>query len=128
VIPNRLTLVAAAWALAATAATAPQAMDERVASGALAFGLMLALALGRPSGMGMGDVKLAGVMGLYLGGAVVPALLIAFLFGSLAGAILAVRQGVALRRKTLAFGPFLALGGAVGLVAGPELVRLYGAL
>jgi leader peptidase (prepilin peptidase) / N-methyltransferase len=78
--------------------------------------------------MGMGDVKLAGVMGLYLGGAVVPALLIAFLFGSLAGAILAVRQGVALRRKTLAFGPFLALGGAVGLVAGPELVRLYGAL
>jgi leader peptidase (prepilin peptidase) / N-methyltransferase len=58
----------------------------------------------------MGDVKLATMLGLYLGAAVVPALLVALLTATAAG--------IAARRRTLPLGPFLALGGAVGLLGG----------
>ena len=75
--------------------------------------------------MGMGDVKLAGVMGLYLGASVIPALLVAFGTGALVGVGMIVRDGPAARKKGVPFAPFLALGGLVGVVAGPELVDLY---
>ena len=61
----------------------------------------------------MGDVKLAGMMGLFLGTAVAPAILIALVAGVLAGAIIMARKGAHVGRKTaVPFGPFLALGGA----------------
>jgi leader peptidase (prepilin peptidase)/N-methyltransferase len=75
--------------------------------------------------MGMGDVKLAGVMGLYLGVAVAPALLVAFLAGSLVGLVGVARLGSAGRKVAIPFAPFLAAGGLVGLLAGNELVELY---
>ena len=74
--------------------------------------------------MGMGDVKLAGAMGLYLGLSVIPALLIAFLAGSVGIAIIA-REGAAARKKAVPFGIFLAIGGLAGVLAGPELIELY---
>jgi leader peptidase (prepilin peptidase)/N-methyltransferase len=74
--------------------------------------------------MGMGDVKLAGVMGLYLGLATAPALLAAFLVGSVVGVALVVRRGGG-RKMGVPFAPFLALGGLIGLLAGPELIDLY---
>jgi len=84
-------------------------------------------ALAYPSGMGMGDVKLAAVMGLYLGSSVVPALLVALLAGSLVGVTIVTRKGVAAGRKTaVPFGPFLALGALVGLFWGPQIVAWYG--
>ena len=67
----------------------------------------------------MGDVKLAGVMGLFLGSAVAPALLIALLAGVLVGAVIIARKGASEGRKTaVPFGPFLALGALVGAFAG----------
>jgi leader peptidase (prepilin peptidase)/N-methyltransferase len=75
--------------------------------------------------MGMGDVKLAGVMGLYLGSAVAPALLVAFVAGSVVGLGVIARVGAAGRKMGIPFAPFLALGGLVGMLAGPELVGLY---
>jgi leader peptidase (prepilin peptidase)/N-methyltransferase len=70
-------------------------------------------------------VKLAGVMGLYLGASVAPALLTAFLLGSVVGVALMVRHGAGARKKGVPFAPFMALGGLVGLLAGPELIDLY---
>ena len=74
----------------------------------------------------MGDVKLAGVLGLFLGRAVGPALLVALLAGTLAGAAIIAARGAADGRKTaIPFGPFLALGGLVGLFAGERIVSWY---
>jgi leader peptidase (prepilin peptidase)/N-methyltransferase len=75
--------------------------------------------------MGMGDVKLAGVMGLYLGSSVLPALLIAFLSGSLYGGVLFARHGASARKMGVPFGPFLAIGGLIALMVGPDLVGVY---
>jgi leader peptidase (prepilin peptidase)/N-methyltransferase len=76
--------------------------------------------------MGMGDVKLAGVLGLYLGRSVGPAMLVALLSGTIVGVVIIARKGAAEGRKTaVAFGPFLALGGLVGLFFGPDIVDWY---
>ena len=96
-----------------------------LAAGAGAFTAFLLIALAYPAGMGMGDVKLAGVMGLYLGLEVIPALLVAFLTGSIVGVAMIARGGMGERKKGVPFAPFLALGGLVGLLAGPELIDLY---
>jgi leader peptidase (prepilin peptidase)/N-methyltransferase len=75
--------------------------------------------------MGMGDVKLAAVMGLYLGRSVGPALLIGFAAGALFGLALIARHGAAARKQAVPFGPFLALGGVIALLAGEEMVDWY---
>ena len=71
----------------------------------------------------MGDVKLAGAMGLYLGLSVIPALLMAFLSGSRRRPRRSSRaRARRARKKAVPFGVFLALGGIVGVLAGPELI------
>jgi leader peptidase (prepilin peptidase)/N-methyltransferase len=75
--------------------------------------------------MGMGDVKLATVMGLYLGRAVAPALLIGFAAGALVGVAVIVRRGAEARKEAVPFGPLLALGGAVGLWYGNAIIDWY---
>jgi len=125
IIPNRILLPAAGLAVAVTAVIHPDQLPENLIAGAGAFAFLLTAALAYPGGMGMGDVKLAGVMGLYLGLSVVPALAVAFLGGSAVGIAVMVRQGASARKRGLPFGPFLALGGCIGLLAGPELIELY---
>lgn len=125
VVPNPIILVAAFYGVVAVAVADPGALPEHALAAIAAFGAFVALALAYPAGMGMGDVKLAGVMGLYLGISVVPALLVAFLTGSLTGLALIARGGVGERKRGVPFVPFLALGGLVGLLAGPELIDLY---
>jgi len=125
VVPNPIVLVAAVYGLIALAAVDLSALPEHLAAGAAAFLAFLLLALAHPAGMGMGDVKLAGVMGLYLGLSVIPALLVAFLTGTLAGLAVMARGGIGERKRGLPFVPFLALGGLVALLAGPELIDLY---
>src|SRR3954470_1353067 len=88
IIPNKLLLPAAAWGLAGAALLRTEHLQELVGAGAGAFTFLLITALIHPKGMGMGDVKLAGVMGLYLGASIVPAMLIAFLSGSVVGAVM----------------------------------------
>jgi leader peptidase (prepilin peptidase)/N-methyltransferase len=74
----------------------------------------------------MGDVKLAGVMGLFLGSAVAPAMLVELFAGVLFGALVVARKGARAARKTaVPFGPFLAFGSLVGVFAGEPLVNLY---
>jgi leader peptidase (prepilin peptidase) / N-methyltransferase len=127
IIPNRILLPGAVAAVVILAVTDPERLPEHLIAGGAAGLFFLLAALAYPSGMGMGDVKLAAVMGLYLGSSVVPALLVAMLAGSLVGVTIIAREGVAAGRKTaVPFGPFLALGALVGLFWGPEIVAWYG--
>jgi leader peptidase (prepilin peptidase)/N-methyltransferase len=126
IIPNAIMLPAAVAALAILALTHPDRLVGHVLAGLAAGGFLLVVVLAYPRGMGMGDVKLAGVLGLYLGLSVVPALLVAFLSGTLVGGVVMARKGVHEGRKTaVPFGPFLALGGLVGLVAGQAIIDWY---
>ena len=125
IVPNKILLPMAVWGVAASAVVRPHALPELLIAGAAAFTFLLVTALIYPAGMGMGDVKLAGVMGLYLGASVAPALLIAFLSGSLVGVAIMVRHGAKGRKKGVPFAPFLAFGGVVGLLVGAQLVHLY---
>ncbi|MGI9082048.1 MAG: prepilin peptidase [Thermoleophilaceae bacterium] len=125
IVPNRIVVPAAVWAIAAAAVFRTGELPELLIAGAAAFVFLLLAALAYPAGMGMGDVKLAGMMGLYLGLSIAPALLAAFLAGSAVGIGTLVREGAAARKKGLPFAPFLALGGLVGLLAGPALIELY---
>jgi leader peptidase (prepilin peptidase) / N-methyltransferase len=125
IVPNRIVAPAAVWGLLAAVMVLPDDLVEFVVAGAGAFLGMLAIVIAYPRGMGMGDVKLAGVMGLYLGKSVIPGLLTGFLAGTVVGVGIMVREGAGARKKAVPFGPFLALGGLVGLLAGPELVDLY---
>jgi leader peptidase (prepilin peptidase)/N-methyltransferase len=125
IVPNKLLAPAAIWALVAWAVVDASFLPEALAAGAGAFAFLLLAALAYPAGMGMGDVKLAGTMGLYLGLSVIPALAVAFLAGSVVGVALLAREGRAARKKGVPFAPFLALGGLVGLLAGSDLISLY---
>ena len=125
IIPNKILLPAAIWGLAATILFRPDNIDDSLIAGGTAFSALLLAAVIYPAGMGMGDVKLAGVMGIYLGSGVAPAMLTGFLAGSLAGILILIREGADARKKGIPFGPFLALGGFVGLYWGPELVDAY---
>ena len=115
-IPNLVTAPAAVAALFAGAAQDP----ARLAAGAGAAAFLGVAAVLRPDGMGWGDVKLAGVLGLVLGPAVAEALFIAFASGTVYGLALALRRGlVRARRATVPFAPFLALGAVWVLLVPP---------
>jgi leader peptidase (prepilin peptidase) / N-methyltransferase len=75
--------------------------------------------------MGMGDVKLAAVMGLFLGVSIVPALFIGIALGAIVGLWLMLRYGPEARKHAVPFGPFLAIGGLAGLLAGSQLIDAY---
>jgi leader peptidase (prepilin peptidase) / N-methyltransferase len=124
-LPNKIVYPFAAWGLIATFLVDRGDLVENLISGAAAFTFLLLAVLAYPRGMGMGDVKLAGAMGLYLGLSIIPALLTAFLSGAVIGLVIIAREGPAGRKKAVPFGVFLALGGIVALLAGPELIDLY---
>ena len=126
IIPNRITLPAALLAIGIGLALKPSAVPEQLIAGAAAGGFLLVFALAYPRGMGMGDVKLAAVLGLYLGRSVAVALLTAVVAGTVVGLLILARVGIAEGRKTaVPFGPFLALGGLLALLAGPAIVHWY---
>jgi leader peptidase (prepilin peptidase)/N-methyltransferase len=125
VIPNRILIAGAVAGLAVAAATDPSSLPERGIAAAAAGGLLFLIALAYPRGMGMGDVKLAFVMGLFLGSAVSVALAVAVIAGSVVGIGVMAHQGAAARKQAVPFGPFLALGGVVALLAGDQLVNAY---
>jgi leader peptidase (prepilin peptidase)/N-methyltransferase len=125
-IPNRITLPAAAAAVVATLTLDVGLVPELLIAGTCAGGFFLLAALAHPRGMGMGDVKLAAVLGLYLGRAVAPAIFIALMSGVMVGAAVIARKGAREGRTTaVPFGPFLALGALVAFFAGDALVDAY---
>ena len=126
IIPNKITAPAAILAVAIGLALKPSGVPEQLIAGAGAAAFLLVFVLAYPRGMGMGDVKLAGVLGLFLGREVGVAIFVAVIAGTVVGAAVMARLGVQRGRKTrVPFGPFLALGGIVALLAGPAIVHWY---
>jgi leader peptidase (prepilin peptidase)/N-methyltransferase len=125
VIPNAILVVGTVIAVGIVAATDFSSLGERAISAAAAGGFLFAAAVLYPRGMGMGDVKLAALMGLYLGSAVAPAMLVAIATGAVVGVQLMLINGSGARKQAVPFGPFLALGGVVGLLAGDQIVDWY---
>lgn len=117
VLPNRIIgpalLAVLAWQVVFFADRVPECLVA--AAGAGAFLLLPSLL--HPGAMGMGDVKLAALLGLALGGGVIGALLIGFLAVAPVAAALLLVRGVDARRAAIPFGPFLALGAGVALLA-----------
>jgi leader peptidase (prepilin peptidase) / N-methyltransferase len=125
IIPNRLLVPGAAVALALWGLVDPSRLPENLIAAVSAGGFFMLAAVAYPAGMGMGDVKLAAVMGLYLGRSVAPALFVAFLTGALVGVGLMLARGTSARKQGVPFGPFLALGGIVGQLFGEAMVDWY---
>jgi leader peptidase (prepilin peptidase) / N-methyltransferase len=124
-LPNKIVYPMAVYGLAISLIVATDDFPEHVIAGVGAFAFLLIAVLAYPAGMGMGDVKLGGAMGLFLGVSVIPALLAAFLTGTVFGLAVIAREGAAARKKAVPFGVFLAIGGLVGVLAGPELIDFY---
>ncbi len=126
IIPNSLTLIGAVAALVLTAVFDSGSLVENLISAAAAGGFFLLAAIVYPAGMGMGDVKLAAVMGLVLGRAVAPAIFAALIFGTVIGVAVIARYGAKEgRKKGIPFGPWLAAGSVLGLFAGDAIVDWY---
>jgi leader peptidase (prepilin peptidase) / N-methyltransferase len=118
-VPDAALVASLAVALPACLLSDPGGLAERLLWGLAAGGVLLIAALIRPDGMGLGDVKLAGVLGIYLGARIGEAMTVAFAAGSIAGLILLARHGWSARSRTIPFAPFLAIGALVALVAQP---------
>ena len=125
VIPNALVILGAVVAVVVVAIADPDDLPERAIAAAAGGGGLFLVVMAYPRGMGMGDAKLVAMMGLYLGRAIAPAVLIGFLVGAVVGVAMIARQGAAARKQAIPFGPFLALGGIVGLWFGDEIVDWY---
>ena len=119
IIPNVLVLPGTALALALWAIVDLHAVPVHVAGAAIGFVAFLVLALVSPGGMGLGDVKLALMLGAFLGLGVVVATLASFLLSLVPVLLIVLVRGWRVGRKvTLPFGPFLAAGGLVALLTG----------
>ena len=123
IIPNRIVLPAAAIVLAAQTALEPSPEWALAALGASGF--LLAAAVVYPAGMGMGDVKLALLMGAMLGRTVPVALMTGMVAALVPSAVLFARHGAGARKMGIPLGPFLALGSVVALFAGHPLLDAY---
>ena len=102
-----------------------ESLTSSLAGGVAGFGFFLAIALLRPGGMGGGDVKLAGLLGLLLGlaGVIIAVWAAVVVGGVVAAALLLLRKRG--RKSEMPFGPFLAGGAAVALLAGAEIQSWY---
>ena len=124
IIPNVIVLPVAAIGLAANVAIVPERWLEFLAAGLLSATFFFIVALVKPGGMGMGDVKLAGMLGFFLGKAVLVGLFLGFLIGAVVGVAL-MAAGVKGRKSRIPFGPFLAAGAVVALFYGAMLLDLW---
>jgi prepilin signal peptidase PulO-like enzyme (type II secretory pathway) len=122
-VPNRIVLPAAGIVLVAHTAIEPSVEWLLAALGASAF--LLAAALAHPKGLGMGDVKLALLLGAMLGLDVTVALMVGFLAALVPALILFVRHGSGARKMAIPLVPFLAFGAVVALFAGGVILDGY---
>lgn len=133
IVPNRILLpvvptTAALLALAAALDGAWGDLGRGLAASAVAFVGLLVVHVISPRGMGMGDVKLALLLGLLLGwlswGHVALGLFLGFLFGAVVGVVL-LATGIRSRREAVPFAPFLAAGSVVAVFAGNPILDWY---
>lgn len=123
IIPNAIVLPAAAGVLLAQTMLHPSAEWSLAAFGAALFLFIAAVAY--PGGMGMGDVKLALLLGAMLGRSVTVALMLGLLAALVPAVVLLARHGSVARKMAIPFGPFLAGGGLIALFAGEPLLDAY---
>jgi prepilin signal peptidase PulO-like enzyme (type II secretory pathway) len=123
IVPNVVVLPAAAIVIVAMTAVDP---SVEWVLGALGGSLFLFLAaLVHPKGMGMGDVKLALLLGAMLGRTVPVALMVGMLAALVPSIVLLARHGSAARKMGIPFAPFLAFGGIVALFFGDDVLDAY---
>jgi leader peptidase (prepilin peptidase)/N-methyltransferase len=123
IVPNRIVLPAAAVTLVARTLIDPSV--EWLAAGLGASLFLFLAALAYPKGMGMGDVKLALLLGCAVGRTVPVALMAGMLAALLPSIVLFARHGSAARKMGIPFAPFLAFGGVLALFAGDRLLDAY---
>jgi leader peptidase (prepilin peptidase)/N-methyltransferase len=123
IVPNRVVLPAAAAVLALQTAARPSPVWALGAVGAAGF-LFLAL-LAHPGGMGMGDVKLALLIGALLGRTTPVAILLGLFLALVPSAVLIARHGAGARKLGIPFAPFLAAGAVIALFAGEAILHAY---
>lgn len=125
ILPDLIVLPSWVLALAAQIVLNPDRWVEWVA-GSLGASLFLFLALvAYPRGMGMGDVKLALLLGAMLGKAVSVGLMLGMLAALVFSTVLFAQHGLAARKMAIPFGPFLAFGAIVALFAGDAVLSAY---
>jgi leader peptidase (prepilin peptidase) / N-methyltransferase len=123
IIPNRIVLPATVVVLAAN--TARDLSPEWALAALGASGFLFTAALAYPGGMGMGDVKLALLMGAALGRTVPVALMVGMLTAMVPSVVLLIRHGSKARKMGIPFGPFLAIGSVVALFWGHDILHAY---
>jgi len=123
IIPNRIVIPAAVAALAFQLAREPGVEWPVAAFGAALF--LFVAAVAHPRGLGMGDVKLALLLGAFLGWSVSVALMVGLLAALVPSVALFARHGKAARKMAIPLGPFLAFGAVVALFAGGPILHWY---
>ena len=123
VVPNRIVLPAAAAVLALQMVRDPSLEWPVAGLGAALFLFIAAVAY--PRGMGMGDVKLALLLGVAVGWSVPVALMAGMIAALVPSVVLLARHGAAARKHAIPFAPFLALGGVIALFAGHSILEWY---
>jgi leader peptidase (prepilin peptidase)/N-methyltransferase len=123
IIPNRIVVPATVIVLLAN--TARDVSPQWILGGLAASGFLLVAALIYPAGMGMGDVKLALLMGAALGKTVGIGLMAGMFASMVPSIVLFARHGKAARKMGIPFGPFLALGSVVALFWGHDILDAY---
>jgi leader peptidase (prepilin peptidase) / N-methyltransferase len=123
IVPNRIVLPAAAAVLALHTAVSPSPEWALAAAGCA--GVLFLVALAYPGGLGMGDVKLALLIGAMLGRTAPLALMLGTLLALVPSVVLFAKHGAAARKLAIPFAPFLALGAVIALFAGDGLLHVY---
>jgi leader peptidase (prepilin peptidase)/N-methyltransferase len=123
IVPNRVVLPAAAVVLALQTAFHPSPEWALGAAGGAAFFFLAVLAY--PGGMGMGDVKLALLIGALLGRTTPVAIMLALFLALVPSAVLFARHGLRARKMKIPFGPFLAAGAVIALFVGEPILHAY---
>jgi leader peptidase (prepilin peptidase)/N-methyltransferase len=133
IVPNRILVVACALGVPLLVLGAADDgwshLRSSLVGGVVGLGLLLVIHLASPRGMGMGDVKLAGVLGLYLGFLDVRHVLLGLFLGFLLGAVIGVvliATGLRSRRDHIPFAPFLAAGALLALFTGSGFLDGFG--
>ena len=124
-IPNVVLIVSALIGVALLALGDRDALADHLIAAGAAFAALFLVALAYPRGMGMGDVKLALLMGAALGKYVAVALMLGMIAALVPGLYLLARHGQAARKMAIPFAPFLALGSIVALFAGEWILDAY---
>jgi leader peptidase (prepilin peptidase) / N-methyltransferase len=125
ILPDRIVLPSAAIVLVANIALHPGQAPEWIAAGLGASLFLFVALLVYPKGMGMGDVKLALLLGFMLGRYVGAGLMVGMLAALVPAIFLIARHGAQARKMKIPFGPFLAFGAIVALFWGEPIMDAY---